>query len=254
MTIGMRGGPATISTFDGMMGIEVADLHKTYGGRPVLGGVSFAVAEGEIFGLLGRNGAGKSTTVKMIAGLIRPGSGTVRVCGLDPFADRRRVRRLLGVQLQAAALHPALTVRELVFLHRGFHADGPDPEELIRLLGLTGVRNTRFEGLSGGEAQRTSIAVALAGQPRVAVLDELTTGLDPEARRHLWRVISDLRAGGMTVLLVSHAMEEVELLCDRVALLDHGRVLATDTPAGLIARAGRDTLDEAFLALIGNAR
>ncbi|MDP9793682.1 ABC-2 type transport system ATP-binding protein [Catenuloplanes nepalensis] len=236
-----------------MTAIEVRNLHQRYGRRTALNGVDLTVADGEVVGLLGRNGAGKSTTVGVIAGLLRPDRGTARVRGLDPIADRREVRRLLGVQLQDAALHPSLTVRELVRLHRGFHATGADPDELIETLGLTGVRDTRFENLSGGEAQRTSIAVALTGRPRVALLDELTTGLDPEARRHLWRVITGLRADGMTVLLVSHAMEEVERLCDRVVLLDRGRVLATGTPAALIARTGGDTLDEAFLTLTGGA-
>ncbi|MDR7320060.1 MULTISPECIES: ABC transporter ATP-binding protein [Catenuloplanes] len=238
-----------------MTAIEVKDLHQRYGRKPALDGVDLTVEDGEIVGLLGRNGAGKSTTVGVIAGLLRPDRGTVRVCGLDPVADRRRVRRLLGVQPQDAALHPSLTVRELVRLHRGFHTGGgADPDELIELLGLTAVRDTRFESLSGGEAQRTSIAVALVGRPRVALLDELTTGLDPQARRHLRQVITDRRADGMTVLLVSHAMEEVERLCDRVVLLDTGRVLATGTPAALVARTGRATLDEAFLALTGGAR
>jgi ABC-2 type transport system ATP-binding protein len=237
-----------------MTAIEVKDLHHVYGRTTALDGVSFAVREGEVFGLLGRNGAGKSTTVEVIAGLIRPGRGTARVCGLDPITQRAAVRRILGVQLQAASLHYALTVRELVHLHRGFHPSGADPDELIDALNLTDRRDTRFENLSGGEAQRVSIAVALTGRPRVALLDELTTGLDPEARRELWRLIAGLRADGVTILLVSHAMEEVERLCDRVALLDHGRVLAVDTPAGLVARTGRTSLDEAFLDLTGGTR
>jgi ABC-2 type transport system ATP-binding protein len=236
-----------------MAAIDVHDLHKRYGRTTALDDVGFTVGAGEIFGLLGRNGAGKSTTVAAIAGLIRPDRGTVQVLGLDPVADRARVRRVLGVQLQSAALHYALTVRELVRLHRSFHRTGADPDELIDTLGLTPVRDTRFENLSGGEAQRTSIAVALVGRPRVAVLDELTTGLDPEGRRALWSVVAGLRGSGVTVLLVSHLMEEVERLCDRVALLDHGRLLALDTPAGLMARTGRSTLDEAFLALTGGA-
>ncbi|GIE98743.1 ABC transporter ATP-binding protein [Paractinoplanes rishiriensis] len=237
-----------------MTAIEVTDLHKRYGRTTALDGVSFTVHPGEIFGLLGRNGAGKSTTVAAIAGLIRPDRGTVRVLGHDPVRERATVRRVLGVQLQDAALHPALTVRELIRLHRGLHADGLDPDFLIDALNLDHRRDTRFEQLSGGEAQRVSIAAALAGKPRVAVLDELTTGLDPEARRDIWRIVTDLRADGVSVLLVSHAMEEVERLCDRVALLDHGRLLALDTPAALAAQTGRDTLDEAFLALTGGTR
>jgi ABC-2 type transport system ATP-binding protein len=254
VTARTRGPPVATSNFGTMTAIEVKNLHQVYGRTTALDDISFAVREGEVFGLLGRNGAGKSTTVEVIAGLIRPRRGTARVCGLDPIAERAAVRRILGVQLQAASLHYALTVRELVRLHRGFHSDGADPDELIDALNLTDRRDTRFESLSGGEAQRVSIAVALVGRPRVALLDELTTGLDPEARRDLWRLVAALRADGVTILLVSHAMEEVERLCDRVALLDHGRVLAVDTPAGLVARSGRTSLDEAFLELTGGIR
>ncbi|MEV0729327.1 ABC transporter ATP-binding protein [Polymorphospora sp. NPDC050346] len=221
-----------------MLAIEVRNLHKRYGQVVAVDDVSLSVDEGEIVGVLGRNGAGKTTTVEAIAGLRRPDRGTVRVLGLDPHRDRARVRQVLGVQLQSSALHSALTVRELVGLYRSFYATGADPDKLIEAVGLTGSRGTRFEKLSGGQQQRLSIALALVGDPRVALLDELTTGLDPEARRHIWSMIEDLRAGGVTVLLVSHLMEEVERLCDRVALIDHGRVVAVDTPVGLIAAAG----------------
>jgi ABC-2 type transport system ATP-binding protein len=237
-----------------MAAIEVTGLHKRFRRTVALDGVDFAVEPGEIFGLLGRNGAGKSTAVAAIAGLIKPDRGSVRVLGLDPIAQRAEVRRVLGVQLQDAALHGALTVRELIRLHRGLHDDGLDPDTLIEALGLGHRAGARFEQLSGGEAQRVSIAAALAGRPRVAVLDELTTGLDPEARRDVWRIVTGLRDDGVTVLLVSHAMEEVERLCDRVALLDRGKLLALDSPAGLIALTGRTGLDEAFLALTGGAR
>ncbi|MEV7232259.1 ABC transporter ATP-binding protein [Polymorphospora sp. NPDC051019] len=221
-----------------MLAIEVRNLHKRYGQVVAVDDVSLSVDEGEIVGVLGRNGAGKTTTVEAIAGLRRPDRGTVRVLGLDPHRDRARVRQVLGVQLQSSALHSALTVRELVGLYRSFYATGADPDKLIEAVGLTGSRGTRFEKLSGGQQQRLSIALALVGNPRVALLDELTTGLDPEARRHIWSMVEDLRAGGVTVLLVSHLMEEVERLCDRVALIDQGRVVAVDTPVGLIAAAG----------------
>ncbi|MEV0395221.1 ABC transporter ATP-binding protein [Polymorphospora rubra] len=221
-----------------MPAIEVRNLHKRYGEVVAVDDVSLSVDEGEIVGVLGRNGAGKTTTVEAIAGLRRPDRGTVRVLGLDPHRDRARVRQVLGVQLQSSALHSALTVRELVGLYRSFYATGADPDKLIEAVGLTGSRGTRFEKLSGGQQQRLSIALALVGNPRVTLLDELTTGLDPEARRHIWAMVEDLRADGVTVLLVSHLMEEVERLCDRVALIDHGRVVAVDTPVGLVARAG----------------
>ncbi|GAA2869400.1 ABC transporter ATP-binding protein [Streptosporangium fragile] len=217
--------------------IDVTHLHKRYGDTVAVSDVSLAVEEGQILGVLGRNGAGKTTTVETVAGLRRPDRGTVRVCGLDPRRDRRAVRRLLGVQLQDAALHNALTVRELVRLYRGFYAEGADPDGLIEAVGLGERRGIRFDKLSGGQQQRLSIALALVGRPRVVVLDELTTGLDPEARRRIWDLVENLRADGVTILLVSHLMEEVERLCDRVTLIDRGRVAASGTPAGLIAQA-----------------
>ena len=232
-----------------MTPIQVTNLHKRYEQTVAVDNVSFTVRPAEIFGLLGRNGAGKSTTVEMIAGLVRPDRGAVRVLGHDPFTARTAVRRLLGVQLQDAALHPALTVGELLRLHRSFHREGADVDELIGKLGLSARRDTRFENLSGGEMQRVSVGAALIGRPRVVLLDELTTGLDPEGRRQIWEVVSALRADGLSVLLVSHQMEEVERLCDRVALLDHGRLIALDTPAGLKDHTGSSTLDDAFLSL-----
>ncbi|MFI7617155.1 ABC transporter ATP-binding protein [Nonomuraea terrae] len=239
-----------------MLAIEVRDLHKRYGDTVAVDDVSLSVNEGEIFGVLGRNGAGKTTTVETIAGLRLPDRGTARVLGLDPRRDRARLRPVLGVQLQDTALHTALTVRELVRLYRSFYPEGADPDELIDSLGLGPRRNVRFEQLSGGQQQRLSIALALVGNPRVALLDELTTGLDPEARRAIWSLVEGLRDTGVTVLLVSHLMEEVERLCDRVALIDHGRVVATDSPAGLIERAGLDqrvrfrASDDAFGAAV----
>ncbi|WP_156253280.1 ABC transporter ATP-binding protein [Pseudactinotalea terrae] len=221
-----------------MLAVRADALRKRYGDRDAVAGVDLAVGEGEVLGILGRNGAGKTTTVEMIAGLRRPDSGTVQVLGLDPWRDRRRVRQLLGVQLQESELHAALTVSELVRLYGTFYAQSADAGELIEAVGLTEQRDVRFERLSGGQQQRLSIALALVGQPRVVILDELTTGLDPEARRHIWAIVEGMRDDGVTVLLVSHLMEEVERLCDRVALLDGGRVVAQDSPAGLIAAAG----------------
>ncbi len=221
-----------------MHAVEVEDLHKRYKDRVAVDGVSLSVEQGEIFGVLGRNGAGKTTTVESIAGLRRPDAGTIRVLGLDPRRDRAQVRQILGVQLQESHLHAALTVREMVRLYRTFYAAGRDPDEIIDAVGLTASAHVRFERLSGGQQQRLSIALALVGTPRVVILDELTTGLDPDARRQMWAMVEGLRSGGVTVVLVSHLMEEVERLCDRVAILHHGRVLALDTPAGVIARSG----------------
>ncbi|WP_166848928.1 ABC transporter ATP-binding protein [Isoptericola sp. BMS4] len=243
-----------------MTAISVTHLHKAYRRRRrttvAVDDVSLTVDEGEIVGLLGRNGAGKSTTVETVAGLRTPDRGEVRVLGLDPRADRARVRGVLGVQLQEPRLHDALTVRELVRLHRSFHRAGRDPDELIDAVGLTDARDTRVEKLSGGQQQRTSVAAALVGDPRVVILDELTSGLDPEARHGMLSMVQGIRAAGVTVLLVSHHMDEVERLCDRAVVLDAGRVVASGSPAGLVAEAGlpRDgRLEDAYLVLTGAA-
>ncbi|MGC5031265.1 ABC transporter ATP-binding protein [Micromonospora sp. DT229] len=227
------------------------DLAKRYGRVQAVTEVSLRIEHGETMGLCGTNGAGKTTTVEMIAGLRVPDRGRVRVLGLDPRRDRARLRQVLGVQLQDAYLHHALRVSELVELYRSFYPDPRPTDELLDLVDLTRQRRTIFEKLSGGQKQRLSIALALVGRPRVAILDELTTGLDPTARRRMWSTIERLKSDQVTVLLVSHAMEEVERLCDRITVLDAGRVIAVDTPAGLRSRAGADTLDEAFVALTG---
>ncbi|MFD6445165.1 ABC transporter ATP-binding protein [Promicromonospora sp. NPDC060204] len=231
--------------------IEAENLGKRYRDKVAVDGLSLRVGVGEVLRILGTNGAGKTTTVEMIAGLRRPDRGSVRVLGLDPRRDRARVRQVVGVQLQQAYLHGALTVAELVGLYRGFYPDPRPAGELLDLVGLTEQRRVRFEKLSGGQQQRLSIALALVGRPRVVILDELTTGLDPRARRRMWATVESLRADGVTIVLVSHAMEEVERLCDRVALLDAGRLVAVGPPGELTARAGADTLDDAFVALTG---
>ncbi|MFI7521050.1 ABC transporter ATP-binding protein [Micromonospora globbae] len=229
--------------------IQVEHLHKRYGDVVAVEDVSFEVAAGEVLGLLGVNGAGKTTTVELIAGLRTPDEGRIRVLGLDPRRDRGALRQVLGVQLQQTHLHHALTVAELVDLYRAFYPDPRPAADLLDLVELGGHARTRFEKLSGGQQQRLSIALALVGQPRVVILDELTTGLDPRARRRVWAGVEELRAE--TVLLVSHSMDEVERLCDRVAVLDGGRLVALDTPAGLVAWAGTTDLEEAFVALTG---
>ncbi|MER5496385.1 MULTISPECIES: ABC transporter ATP-binding protein [unclassified Streptomyces] len=222
--------------------IEVDGVHKAYAGRRVVDGVSFTVEEGEIFGILGPNGAGKTTTVECVEGLRVPDGGTVRVAGLDPVADHDRVTRLLGAQLQESELQPKITVAEALELYSAFHPDPADRHELAERLGLHTKYDTRFAALSGGQKQRLSIALALIGNPRVVVLDELTTGLDPRARRDTWKLIEDVRDSGVTVLLVTHFMEEANRLCDRIAVIDKGRVAALDTPSGLISRAAGSTV------------
>ena len=217
--------------------IEVRGLRKVYGSVVAVDGIDLAVAEGEVLGLLGPNGAGKTTTVECIAGLTRPSAGTVRVAGIDPAADRAAATRVLGVQLQEAGLQPRLRVGEAVDLFAGFYPDPLDGRDLVERLGLGAKVDTAYEDLSGGQKQRLAIALALIGRPKVALLDELTTGLDPQARRGVWEVVEHVRERGTTVVLVTHLMEEAHRLCDRVALVDQGRVRVLDTPDGLVARS-----------------
>ncbi len=221
--------------------VEIAHLRKTYGGVVAVDDVSFSVAEGEIFGVLGPNGAGKTTTVECVLGLRSPDAGSIRVMGLDPGQDREDLHVIVGAQLQESALPPKLRVGEILDLYRSFYRDPADVGELVDALGLAGKRKDYYRSLSGGQRQRLSIALALIGRPKVAVLDEMTTGLDPQARRATWDLIEGVRNRGVTILLVTHFMEEAERLCDRVALIDAGRVAALDSPAGLAARASGGT-------------
>ena len=217
--------------------VEIAHLRKTYGALVAVDDVSFSVAESEIFGILGPNGAGKTTTAECAIGLRTPDSGTIRLMGLDPHADAAKIHEIVGVQLQASALPPKLRVGEILHMYRSFYRDPADVGELIEVLGLAGKRHDYYRSLSGGQRQRLSIALALIGRPKIAVLDEMTTGLDPQARRDTWELIEGVRDRGVTILLVTHFMEEAERLCDRVALIDNGRVVALDTPARLAAQA-----------------
>ena len=229
--------------------IEVAHLHKAYGRTIAVDDVSLTVHSGEIFGILGRNGAGKTTTVECITGLRAADRGEISVLGLDPRRDRHELHERVGVQLQESAVPELMRVREAVELYASFYRHPADPRELIANLGLEDAQRTYFKHLSGGQKQRLSIVLALIGQPEIAVLDELTTGLDPEARRDTWRLIEGVRARGVTIVLVTHFMEEAERLCDRVALIDHGRVIALDRPAALVDATGTARLEDAFFAL-----
>jgi ABC-2 type transport system ATP-binding protein len=213
--------------------IKVHNLHKAYGSTVAVADVSFEVQEGEVFGILGPNGAGKTTTVECIEGLRKPDGGEVSVLGLDPQHQRAELTHVLGVQLQDSNVPDQLKVWEALRLYSAFYKAPADWRELMEVLGLTEKADTRFKKLSGGQKQRLSIGLALLGSPRVAVLDELTTGLDPQARRDTWGLIESVRDRGVTIVLVTHFMEEAERLCDRVALIDAGRVVALDTPAAL---------------------
>jgi ABC-2 type transport system ATP-binding protein len=216
--------------------IEVEHLRKRYRDVVAVDDVSFAVERGEIFGILGPNGAGKTTTVEIIEGLRTPDGGTVRVLGLDPQRDGAELRRRVGVQLQESELPDKLKVKEAMELYASFYDRPADWRRLLDDLGLAGRRDAMYGKLSGGQKQRLSIALALVGNPEIAVLDELTTGLDPQARRDTWELIEQIRDRGVTVVLVTHFMEEAERLADRVAVIDAGRLVAIDSPAGLVSR------------------
>lgn len=214
--------------------IEVTNLTKRYAGRTILDGVTFSVEEGEIFGILGPNGTGKTTTVEIIEGLKPADSGSVCVMGLDPIADGKKLKEFIGVQLQHTDLPDNLKVWEALDLYGSFYENPRDCRELMEEWGLGEFRDRRFGKLSSGQRQRLIIALALVGNPRVAFFDEVTTGLDPQARRATWQLIKQIRAAGVTVVLVSHFMDEVEELCNRVAVFNQGRIVALDTPAKLI--------------------
>jgi len=217
--------------------VEITHLRKTYGPLTAVDDVSLSVAEGEIFGILGPNGAGKTTTVECAIGLRNADSGTVRLLGLDPRTERDEVREIVGVQLQTGAQPAKLRVGEILEEYQSFYREPADVGELMDVLGLTAKRGDYYKSLSGGQRQRLSVALALVGRPKIAVLDEMTTGLDPQARRDTWELIEGIRDRGVTIVLVTHFMEEAERLCDRVALIDNGRVVALDTPAALAERA-----------------
>ncbi len=216
--------------------IDVRHLHKRYGDTVAVDDVSFSVQPGEIFGILGPNGAGKTTTVECVEGLRAPDGGTISVLGLDPRRDRAELTQRVGVQLQDSQLPDRLRVAEALELNSVFYRAPADWRSLLEVLGLAAKARTPYGKLSGGQKQRLSIALALVGNPQVAVLDELTTGLDPQARRDTWELIEGVRDRGVTIVLVTHFMEEAERLCDRVALIDTGRVVAVDTPATLAER------------------
>ncbi|MFC4064828.1 ABC transporter ATP-binding protein [Actinoplanes subglobosus] len=218
--------------------IEVRNLAKRYGETVAVRDVSFTVEQGEIFGILGPNGAGKTTTVECIGGLRTPDSGSITVLG-RPAGDPS-LRSVIGVQLQESELQEKITVREALELYSTFYPNPADWRALADDLGLTPKLRSRFGKLSGGQKQRLSIALALIGNPEIAILDELTTGLDPQARRETWELISGIRDRGVTLLLVTHFMEEAERLCDRIVVIDKGAVVALDTPAGLVERTGNE--------------
>jgi len=216
------------------LAIEVEGLVKRYNDRVVVDHLSFTVPRGEFFALLGPNGAGKTTTIEILEGYRRPDAGFVRVLGLDPWHDGHRLKPRIGVMLQAGGIYPTATPREVVELFAAFYPDPEDPSELLRLVGLEDVSQTRYRYLSGGQQRRLALALALIGKPELLFLDEPTTGMDPQARRLTWSLLEELKRRGITIVLTTHFLEEAERLADRVAIIDHGRLLVLATPQELM--------------------
>ncbi|MCL4368218.1 MAG: ABC transporter ATP-binding protein [Actinobacteria bacterium] len=245
--------------------LEVRDLYVSYGPVRAVDGVTLEIREGEIFGLLGPNGAGKTTTLSAIEGLLRPDAGSVLIEGIDMQKDPLVAKAQMGVQLQFTGFHPDLTVREIVQLYAGLYGVEMSPSralDVLEGLGLEQEGSRRVNQLSGGQKQRLSLLIATIHEPVIVLLDEPTGGLDPQARRQLWERIDQMRKAGRSILLTTHSMEEAQAVCNRVAIMDHGKILTTDTPAGLIkehrndpqVRAvahGRVTLDDVFIGLTG---
>lgn len=220
--------------------VQVEGLRKSYGATVAVDKISFEVREGEIFGMVGPNGAGKTTTIECLEGLRKPDQGTIRVLGVDPQRDGQTLRASTGMQLQQSNLPERMKVWEALDLYSSLYPKAADWNILISQLGLEEKRNASFSKLSGGQKQRLFIALALLPDPRLVFLDELTTGLDPQARHAIWDLVRDVRSKGKTILLTTHFMEEAERLCDRVAILDHGKIVALDTPANLIRGLGAE--------------
>jgi ABC-2 type transport system ATP-binding protein len=244
--------------------LRVRDLRKTYKDVVAVDGLSLEVISGECFGLLGPNGAGKTTTIEICEGLTQPDSGDVEVLGMRWASDANALRQRLGIQLQETQLTEKLTVTEMLQLFRSFFERGPSPDAVIGLVQLEEKRNARVGGLSGGQKQRLALACALIGDPDLLFLDEPTTGLDPQARRQMWDLVERLKQAGRTIVLTTHYMEEAERLCDRVAIVDHGKMIALGTPQELIAtkadpqvieaarlRVPSATLEDVFVSLTG---
>lgn len=215
--------------------IEVKNLYKAYEQVQAVDGISFEVYEGEIFGLLGPNGAGKTTTIEMMEGLRKPDQGTIIIDGLSIHEHKQEVKNIIGLQLQSTSLFDLLTVEEMLTLYASFYTNTLPVETILEQMNLQEKRNDYVKGLSGGQKQRLAIGLALIHNPKVVFLDEPTTGLDPQARRSLWDVILDLKKQGKTILLSTHYMEEAHILCDRLAIMDRGRIMALDTPDQLIS-------------------
>jgi ABC-2 type transport system ATP-binding protein len=238
--------------------VRCQDLYKRYGDVVAVDGLSLDVYRGECFGLLGPNGAGKTTTIEILEGLLTPDAGDVEVLGLRWRRDEPELRQRLGIQLQEAQFTDKLTVEETLRLFRSFYDRGRSIDDLLGLVELDSKRTSWVVKLSGGQKQRLSIACALVGDPDLLFLDEPSTGLDPQSRRQLWDVLKRFRSEGGTIVLTTHYMDEAEVLCDRVAIVDHGKIIALDTPKALVTALGaprvvvhQGTLEDVFMSLTG---
>jgi ABC-2 type transport system ATP-binding protein len=234
---------------DSQPALRIRSLRKQYGDVVAVDSLDLDVYAGECFGLLGPNGAGKTTTVEICEGLLDPGSGSLEILGRTWRSHERELRQLLGVQLQATEFSEKLTVAETLRMFRSFFVSGMGVEEAIQLVQLEPKRDSRVGTLSGGQKQRLAIACALIGDPQFLFLDEPTTGLDPQSRRQLWELVEQLKGAGRTILLTTHYMDEAERLCDRVGVMDQGRIIALDTPRALIASLGAEHLVEFAIAI-----
>jgi ABC-2 type transport system ATP-binding protein len=257
-----RDGGAPAADAPATPAVSVENLGKAYGGRWVVDSLSFSVERGEVFALLGPNGAGKTTTIEILEGYRAPDRGSARVLGLDPVRDHAKLMRRAGLMLQQGGIYPSIRVREVLRLFAHFYPDALDPEQLLDDFGLKEVAGSRYRQLSGGQQQRLSLALALIGRPELVFLDEPTGGMDPQARRATWEIIRSLKARGVTVLLTTHFMDEAEELADRVAIIDHGRLLALDQPSALqrggpasqVSLTARAGVDLSRLAALPSAR
>jgi ABC-2 type transport system ATP-binding protein len=243
--------------------ISVKELHKSYGDFEAVKGISFDVEEGEIFGLLGPNGAGKSTTLEIIETLRNKTSGTVIVDGINLDESPNEIKKIIGVQLQTSGFYPSLNLTELIQLFAGLYNETVDSMALLDTVNLRDKAKAKYKELSGGQKQRFSIATTLINQPKIIFLDEPTTGLDPQARRNLWELIKEIRAKGTTVIITTHYMDEAEVLCDRVAIIDSGKIIALNSPDKLIdelvatgferpKEVKKDNLEDVFIAMTGH--
>jgi ABC-2 type transport system ATP-binding protein len=224
--------------------VEVKELTKRYGALAAVSEVSFTIEEGEIFGLLGPNGAGKTTTIEMIEGLRKPDGGSIEVCGIDVIKRASDIKEIIGVQLQSTSIYERIKVGEAIDLFSGYYQKSLPTAEILQEVSLIEKKDSFVQSLSGGQKQRLALALALVNDPKVIFLDEPTTGLDPQARRNIWDIIEGLSKKEKTIILNTHYMEEAERLCERVGIMDHGQIIALDTPANLISKQNMDSAVE----------